>query len=597
MASLLSEEQFMCCICLDIFNNPVSIPCGHNFCLECIKGFWDTRDRPECPLCKESFLRRPELRINHGFADIAEHFKRSLRVKASAARPSPGAPAPAQRRSLRATPDPEDVSCHVCAGSPRGRAVKSCLVCQASYCTAHLSPHLREPALQKHSLTDPATFPARGLCRRHQWPLELYCKDDQTPACVRCAESDHRSHNTVPMERESKKTRTEMKRTETELQQMVQARLRKVAEIKLAVTHSKRSAETEVEDSVQLYSELVQSIQRSHAELLKEIEGKQEAAESRAEGLIRDLEQEIGELQRRSAELEQLSRTEDHLHLLQSFSSLSSPPPTKNWSEISVHSELCVGTVRKAVSKLVDTINDLEKKLSEAELKRTQQYALEVTLDPVTAASWLVLSADGKQVSLGYQQNRGPVLDDPRRFDSCVCVLGKQGITSGRRYWVVQVGDKTDWDVGVARQSINRKGTVTVRPDHGFWAVCRRKGGDLQACAGPSVALGLRRGPRKIAVFVDYEDGAVTFFDADAGAHLYTFAGIAFAETLYPYFNPCLHDEGRNTAPLVICAAEAGAEFATDAPSPVSPTLPAPPPVPPRHRPSSVRSVSRQTTF
>lgn len=80
MASLMSEEQFLCCICLDIFTNPVSIPCGHNFCLTCIKSYWDTREHFECPLCKESFRRRPELRINHVFKDITEHFQRSLKV-------------------------------------------------------------------------------------------------------------------------------------------------------------------------------------------------------------------------------------------------------------------------------------------------------------------------------------------------------------------------------------------------------------------------------------------------------------------------------------------------------------------------------------
>lgn len=78
MASVPSEEQFRCCICLDIYNDPVSIPCGHNFCLDCIEGFWDTKNTSECPLCKETFSRRPELRINHGFADIIEFFKRSV---------------------------------------------------------------------------------------------------------------------------------------------------------------------------------------------------------------------------------------------------------------------------------------------------------------------------------------------------------------------------------------------------------------------------------------------------------------------------------------------------------------------------------------
>ncbi|XP_041724089.2 zinc finger protein RFP-like [Coregonus clupeaformis] len=550
MASLLSEEQFQCCICLDIFTNPVSIPCGHNFCLACIKCYWDTREHFECPLCKESFRRRPELRINRAFKDITEHFKRSLKVKAQQADEG----VLASQCSPGLSPEPNAVSCDVCTGMNQ-RAVKSCLVCQGSYCKNHLGPHQREPALQRHRLTDPATFATPGLCRKHERPLELFCRNDQTPVCVRCTETDHKGHNTISMERESKKMRTQMKKTEGDLLKMVQDRLRKMDEIKHSVELSRISAEKEIEGSVLVFRELVCSIKRSQAELIVVIEEKQNAAKRRAEGLINELEQEIIELQRRSAELEQLSHTEDHLHLLQCFPSLSTPPTTKDWSEISVYSDLCVDTMRAAISQLVDTCRDFEKRLCEVELRRTQQYAVDVTLDPVTVASWLVLSSDGKQVSLGYQQNSS-LPADPRRFDSCVCVLGKQGFATGRRYWVVQVGDKTDWDVGVAKESVNRKGSVTVRPDQGYWAVCRRKGSHLSACAGPSVPLHLRKKPQKVGVFVDYEEGLVSFYNVEAKAHIYSYRGCGFIETLYPYFNPCLHDDGKNTAPLVICSVE-----------------------------------------
>lgn len=76
MTSVQLEEQFRCCICLEIYTDPVSIPCGHNFCLDCIEDYWDTKVQCECPLCKEIFPRRPELRINHAFADIIEFLKR-----------------------------------------------------------------------------------------------------------------------------------------------------------------------------------------------------------------------------------------------------------------------------------------------------------------------------------------------------------------------------------------------------------------------------------------------------------------------------------------------------------------------------------------
>ena len=118
---------------------------------------------------------------------------------------------------------------------------------------------------------------------------------------------------------------------------------------------------------------------------------------------------------------------------------------------------------------------------------------------------------------------------------------------------VLQVGDKTDWDLGVAKESINRKGAITVRPDSGFWAICRRNGGSLSACAGPSVTLQLQKAPQRVGIFLDYEAGSVAFFDADSKSHIYTYSGCDFTEALFPYFNPCVHEDGKNIEPLVIC--------------------------------------------
>lgn len=132
----------------------------------------------------------------------------------------------------------------------------------------------------------------------------------------------------------------------------------------------------------------------------------------------------------------------------------------------------------------------------------------------------------------------------------------KMWITPHFECVVFQVGDKTDWDLGVARESINKKGPITLRPDSGYWAICRRKGGSLIACAGPSFNLQLQETPKTVGVFLDYEKGSVSFYNTEAKTHIYTYTGCSFTEPLYPYFNPCLHDNGKNTAPLIICPVE-----------------------------------------
>uniref|UniRef100_A0A3B3Y4E3 B30.2/SPRY domain-containing protein n=2 Tax=Poecilia mexicana TaxID=48701 RepID=A0A3B3Y4E3_9TELE len=189
--------------------------------------------------------------------------------------------------------------------------------------------------------------------------------------------------------------------------------------------------------------------------------------------------------------------------------------------------------------------------MMEAEMKRVQQFAVDVTLDPDAAHPNLILSDDGKQVYCGDKAKKLP--DNPERFSLCVNVLGRQSFSSGRFYFEVQVKGKTDWDLGVARESVDRKGTIPLSPKNGFWTIWLRNGSEYKALAGPPVRLHLHPGPQKVGVFVDYDQGLVSFYDVDAAALIYSFTGCCFKEKLYPYFSPDLNDGGKNSAPLIIC--------------------------------------------
>lgn len=525
----------------------MSIPCGHNFCLDCIEGYWETKDRPECPLCKESFSSRPEPRINHGFAHIIDYFKKSLSNTADDS-DSPGSP------GLSHVTFSDEVMCSVCR-DPQLLAVKSCLVCQASYCELHLAPHQRDDALQRHRLTDPATFPSSHLCRKHNKPLDMFCRKDQTPVCSSCRDREHRQHQVVPIDRASRKAKASLKETKADIQKMIQARIRKVEEIQKSVDASKKMTEKDVQRSVEMCMMLVSAIEQQHTELVQELQRRQEELEKKAEDLLNELQTEMKDLQTRGSELLSLELTQNPLHLLQSFPSLRKLPATRDWTEVKIYSDNSLGAVREGITKMREICREMSDKLLEEEVDKLNQYALSVTFDPDTASGWLELSADGKKVSLYGQKKKFPVTDNPKRFDSCVCVLGKENFTSGRCYWVVQVGDKTDWDLGLARESVNRKGSILVRPDCGFWAVCRRKGGGLSACTSPSQALVRKDVPQRVGVFVDYEERLVSFYDAERKKHIYTFRDCDFTGAVSPYFNPCVQDNGK-TPPLVICPVE-----------------------------------------
>uniref|UniRef100_A0A8D3AVR1 Tripartite motif-containing protein 16-like n=1 Tax=Scophthalmus maximus TaxID=52904 RepID=A0A8D3AVR1_SCOMX len=441
----LSEEQVHCSICLDVFTNPVSIACGHNFCQNCILGYWRTSPLFQCPMCKKSFHKRPDISVNTVLREIAEQFK-EIRVRGvdagtdrkwtmerrkredeerlleedkkqqlveeelelpplippvSGPKPSPppsppGPPPPLPETSpppsplLPAPPAPpapsslphpswEEVLCDVCLGDGRPAAVKSCLVCLTSYCEEHLKSH--SARFTKHKLMDPVANMEDRMCPKHQRLLELFCKKEQTCVCVLCTETDHRAHYTVPVEREWTEKKAQLKKTEMDVQQMIQDRVRKVEEIQHCVELNKASARREQEESEQVFSELLRCIRTTQAELVRDMEEQQRQTESRAGRLIAELEQEISELQRRNTDLENVARA-DHIHFLKSFPALSSAPSVKDWSETSVPTDMCVGMIRRSVSKLEPMLNEMIEKLSESEIRKVLKYTADVTLDP-----------------------------------------------------------------------------------------------------------------------------------------------------------------------------------------------------------------------
>ncbi|XP_049338568.1 zinc finger protein RFP-like isoform X1 [Astyanax mexicanus] len=535
-SSLLSEDEFQCSICLDVFTDPVSTPCGHNFCMVCLREFWNSSSHCQCPVCKEEFSRRPELRVNTFISGLTAQFKKSLQVKSS-------------RSSVKPPSKPKKILCDSCT-EKKTEALKSCLDCMTSYCKTHLEPHLRAPALKKHKLMDPVENLQDYICQNHERPLELFCRDDQTCVCRFCTETDHKTHSTVPVEQESGEKKTQLGKTQADVQQMIQDRMKKIEEINHSVDLNKKNTEKEKADSVEVFRALVRCIERSQAELLEVMEEEQKAAERQAEELIKELEQEITELKRRDTELEQISHTEDHLHLLQVYPSLCRPPPTKTWTDVRINTHLRVETLRKALSQLQEALSEEMEKLSEIKLKRIQQYAVDVTLDPDTAHPKLILSDDGKQVKHGDIRQNVP--DSPQRFNQCPCVLGKEGFSSGRFYYEVQVRGKSKWDLGVTRESSNRKGELTASPEDGEWSICLRNETQYEALDSPPVLLSLNQVLQKVGVFVDYEEGLVSFYDVETSSHIYSFTGQSFTEKIYPVFSPCLNDGGKNSAPLII---------------------------------------------
>lgn len=344
---------------------------------------------------------------------------------------------------------------------------------------------------------------------------------------------------------------------------MARVRTQKAEEIKQSLVDIKALAEQEAQRCMQLFGALISSLERSQAGLLEVTEINRRSAEHQTEFMIRELEQEITELRTRSTQLTKLAQTDNYITGLKGYSDVNSPVLVKDWSSVSLSCDLGTEGICASVCQLLEQFKEeLQKQpvachsvsanqspAKSVKVKRIQEYAVDVTLDSNTAHPRLILSENKKMVWCSENQQHVP--NNRERFDRVVCVLGRQGFNTGRHYWEVEVNGKTDWDLGVASHSCNRKGKIKVSPSNGYWFLSLRDKDNYTFRTEPPTVLHLSTKPHKMGLFVDYEKGQVSFYNVDAKMHIHTFMD-NFSETIYPFFSPCTNKKSKNEAPLVI---------------------------------------------
>ncbi|XP_060763047.1 tripartite motif-containing protein 16-like [Neoarius graeffei] len=539
----VAQDQFMCPVCLDLLKNPVTIPCGHSFCKVCINGCWDQEAQKgvySCPQCRDTFTTRPVLRRNNMLGKVVKKLKKTEVQAASPAHCYAG---------------PGDVECDFCIGR-KHKAVKSCLMCLASYCETHLKPHLEVPALKKHTLIEASAKLQDKICSEHNKLIEIYCRTDQTFICYLCTMDHHKGHDTVAAAAERAEKQSELKEEWMKSQQRIQEKQKKVQELKQAVDTIKLSAQTAVEDSERIFTELISAMEKKHSEVTELIRDQEKAELSRAERLLQQLEQEIADLQRRVTELEQISHTHDHIHFLQVLASGRWPPPFQrpnfHTSSVTVHQHLSFDGVRNCLS-------DLKKKLQEfceEEFNKIPLHAAAVqiisvpepqsreeflkyfcylTLDPNTTHRYLILSEKNRVVRDSEREQC--YFDHPERFDSRFQVLCKESVC-GRCYWEVEWSSAGgDVSISVSYKDIRRKGegdecgfgynnqswSVECSSSLSFW-----HNNFLTDLGVPS--------PSRIGVYVDHSAGTLSFYSVSDTMKLLHRVHTTFTQPLHAGF-------------------------------------------------------------
>ncbi|KAF7648319.1 hypothetical protein LDENG_00158630 [Lucifuga dentata] len=304
---------------------------------------------------------------------------------------------------------PEDVGCDFCIGRKR-KAFKSCLVCLASYCQQHLQPHYDVAPLKKHKLTDPSKL-QENVCSHHDEVMKMFCRTDQQAICSLCSVDEHKGHDTVSAAAEMTERQKEFEVSQENIQQRIQDREKDVKVLQQEVEAINRSADKAVKDSEEIFKKLICLIKKSSSEVKQQIRSQQETEVSRAEELQEKMQQEINDLRRKDAELQQLSLTDDHVHFLHNYPSVSRLREPTDSASIKIRPLRYFEDVTSSVSELRDklqnilteewtkiseTLTDVDVLLPQPEPEpKTRagflKYFCQLTLDPNTANTRVVI--------------------------------------------------------------------------------------------------------------------------------------------------------------------------------------------------------------
>ncbi|XP_073703461.1 tripartite motif-containing protein 16-like [Garra rufa] len=524
------QDEFVCPVCLDILKHPVTIPCGHSYCKGCITNFWNEEDQKKvysCPQCRQTFTPRPALAKNTMLVEVVEKMKKTK--------------LPADCYAAAG-----DVECDVCTGR-KYKAVKSCLVCQESYCQTHFDRHEEFHSRKPHSVTD-VTAPLREMiCHQHHRQLESYCITDQQCICVLCTKYEHKNHKTVSAAAQRTEKQHQLKETQKRFRQRIQQRERDLQQLREAVESQKCSAQTAVEDSERIFTELIHSIERSRSEATQRIKDQEKAAVSTAERILEQLKLEISDLKRRDAELEQLSHTQDHIHFLQSFHSLSTPDSTEV-PNIPFSSLFSFDAMRESVCQLREKLEDFCKEEIKKMFDRVTianivpknrnkflQYSHQFTLDPNTVNKRLCLSQRNRVVI-----NAGTVQSYPHhpdRFDVFLQVLCAESVC-GRCYWEIEWNGSRGVHISVSYKSIKRKGGYECmfgRNDQSWSLFCSPTRFSFKHNNIETDVL-VKSISSRIGVYVDLSAGTLSFYSVSDTMSLIHTEHTTFTQLLYPGF-------------------------------------------------------------
>ncbi|XP_059845558.1 zinc-binding protein A33-like [Hypanus sabinus] len=374
-----------------------------------------------------------------------------------------------------------------------------------------------------------------GRCTEHSKKLAYFCKREKLRVCSKCAIlGSHQGHPVVPVAEALSELKELLSVCSEELESKCLKQNLRLEEIDRSVTKTKEEADAlqrQVEDD---FDALRRFLDAEEKALKEQISAEAQGVLQELSKLKMECSQKVGGLTGLAEPLHSAMQTDNLSEILKVL-------------DISSDGSSCLsGTVNEPIVRFKSEkfLGPLQYKVWKKMFQVIQTVPEDFTFDPLTSHPHLEVSPNRRTVITRREALPVPYADG--RFDTCLCVLGNEPISSGKHYWEVVVRNKTKWDLGVAYSSVPRHGDLIYKPSRGIWCLTLRYGSWYEACDENDIELEIQHKPGQIGIYVDYEGGVVLFLDAETMQTLHVFRA-CFTEQLLPLYSPCIVEEGAST--------------------------------------------------
>ncbi|XP_077117446.1 E3 ubiquitin/ISG15 ligase TRIM25-like [Ranitomeya variabilis] len=503
------RHELNCSICMNVYTDPVTLRCGHNFCRGCIDGVRDTDGgygEYSCPDCRAIFQKWPPLQKNITLCNVVENFL-----------------------SIQPNQEITGIRCTYCVDSP-APAVKSCLLCETSLCDNHLRVHIETSA--DHVLTEPSTSLKTRKCSIHRKILEYYCTEDAACICVSCSlAGEHRGHRVEMLEEASEKKKEKLKYLVQKLITKRKETEERVGSLEEHRRKVKEKADTKAEVVTALCTDIRRRVDDLEKKVLSEISRREEKVILSLSDVIHQLEIKKDELSRKMRHIEELCNMTDPLTVLQEpdTGDLCDPEEEGDDEDPGGHDggdrcEELISHISHTLSAMIRDIN----------VTFHVQDPADILLDVNTAGNNLLIADDLKTATwTEIAENRPETAKSFQYFQ----VMSERRFTSGRHYWDVEISGSSIWMVGMSYPSIVRRGRQSyIGNNNKSWGLYKGLGNINQYSVkhdNNEIPLPHQISSNRVRISLDYEAGQLSFYElCDPIRHLHTFTA-SFSEPLH----------------------------------------------------------------